>query len=205
MDVWSRLFDLINSIGREVLIGVIVAGVLGILAYFWRTLPRPDRKHKVLVYVSAGSTCRDPMAKAITEQLLIARRLKHPVDVYAVGLAPTETEPTYAARETIKDMYHRDLLRDHKPAPLTAELVKKADLILVMDKRLYEATEFTLPRAKTHILKEFFGLHGDVVDPYWAVGERDPQTLVRYRACADELKKLLSENMDTLLKALGAV
>jgi hypothetical protein len=73
-----------------------------------------------------------------------------------------------------------------------------------MDKRLYETTEFTLPREKTHILKEFFGLHGDVADPYRGAGERDAQTLARYKACADELRKILSENIDNLLRALGA-
>lgn len=204
MDIWHELLNLMSSFWLEVLAGVIAAGVVAFLAYLYQILPPWRARRKVLVYVSSGSTCRDPMAKAITEQLLVGRRLKHPIDIYAVGLAPTETGPTFAAQHTINEMFGRDLLKNHKPSPLTPDLVKKADLILVMDKRLYETTEFTLPREKTHILKEFFGLHGDVADPYRGAGERDAQTLARYKACADELRKILSENIDNLLRALGA-
>ena len=161
--------------------------------------------HKVLVYVSSGSTCRDPMAKAITEQLLVGRKLKHPVDIYAVGLVPTKTEASYGARQAIKEMYNADLLRDHKPRPFTDELVDKADLILLMDKKLFNATKDRLPQNKTHILKEFFGLSGNVANPWRPWGGRDPKTLERYRSCAGELKQILSTHMDTLLNALGAV
>ena len=161
--------------------------------------------HKVLVYVSSGSTCRDPMAKAITEQLLVGRKLKHPVDVYAVGLVPSATQASYGARQAIKEMYNADLLRDHKPVAFTDELVDKAVLILVMDKKLFNATKDRLPRNKTHILKEFFGLSGDVANPWRPWGGRDPKTLERYRRCAGELKQILSTHMDTLLNALGAV
>jgi protein-tyrosine-phosphatase len=161
--------------------------------------------HKVLVYVSSGSTCRDPMAKAITEQLIVGRELKYPVDIYAVGLVPRAKQASYGARQAIKEMYNADLLKDHKPVTFTEELIDKADLILMMDKKLFNATKDRLPQNKTHILKEFFGLSGDVENPYRRRGERDPETLGRYRRCAAELKQILSTHMDTLLNALGAV
>jgi protein-tyrosine-phosphatase len=205
MNAISDLFHLIVSLWREVLAGIITAGVVAVLVYLYANVPAIfRRKHRVLVYVSAGSTCRDPMAKAITEQLLAGRKLKHPVDVYAVGLVPSGKEASFGAREVIKEMYKADLLKDHKPVAFTDELVNKADLILVMDKGLFDTTQNTLPRSKTHILKEFFGLKGDIVDPYQYEGERDPNTLQRYRNCANELRQILSTNLDTLLNALDA-
>lgn len=173
----AELVKLLRSLWREILGGVIAIGLAAALGVgevqqwsspillvggallvvvvvaLCKLLWRP---HKVLVYVSSGSTCRDPMAKAITEQLLVGKKLKHRVDIYAVGLVPSGTEASFGARTTIKKMYREDLLKDHKPATFTPELVDKADLILVMDKRVLNATTATLPASKTHLLKEFF-------------------------------------------------
>jgi protein-tyrosine-phosphatase len=145
------------------------------------------------------------MAKAITEQLLVGRKLKHPVDIYAVGLVPKAKQASYGAQQAIKEMYNADLLKDHKPVTFTEELVDKADLILMMDKKLFNATKDRLPQNKTYILKEFFGESGDVANPWRPWGGRDPKTLERYRTCAAELKQILSTHLDTLLNALGAV
>jgi len=219
----SGLVRLLHSLWREVIGGIIAIGIVAALAHFsesgellglgvgllvvlgiviWWLIRRP---HKVLVYVSSGSTCRDPMAKAITDQLLNGRKPKRAVDVYAVGLVPSGKEASFAARETIKQKYGADLLKDHRPAGLTDELVNKADLILVMDEHVIHATKNTLPENKTHLLKEFFGETGDVEDPYRAAGERDPQTMARYEACFNELQRIISTHFETLLKALGAL
>lgn len=190
----------------EVAAGLIVAALLAMLAYL-RGKAKRVRMHtrRVLLYVSQGGTCRDPMAKAITEQLFASRRLKHPIDIYAVGVMPVDTTASYGARKVIEEMYSVDLLRNHKPATAPKELIERADLILVMDKKLFDATDVTLPRSKTHILKEFFGLKGDIADPYRATGERDPETMKRYRDCANELREILSNHLDDLLRALDAV
>jgi protein-tyrosine-phosphatase len=206
MALWLGFVDWLYSLWPEVAAGVIAAGVVATLGFLYaKTGGWLRRNHRVLVFVSSGGTCRDPMAKVITEELLAGRKLKYPVDVYAAGLNPLETQASAAAQQTIKDMYHRDLLKDHKPVRLTPDLVERADLILVMDKSLYDVTKTTLPPTKTHILKEFFGVSGNIDDPYRYIGQTDPKTLARYRACADELRQILSQHMDTLLKALRAV
>jgi protein-tyrosine-phosphatase len=121
-------------------------------------------------------------------------------------LVPSGTEASFGARETIKKMYREDLLKDHRPSTFTPELVDKADLILVMDKHVLNATTATLPANKTHLLKEFFlQQDDDIVDPYQEKGERDQATLRRYEACADELRRIISTHLDGLLKALDAV
>lgn len=159
------------------------------------------RRRKTLVFLSAGGTCRDPMAKAIASKLLQTRKLKHPIDIRAVGLGPVDgSKASYAARYVIKEMYDDDLLGDHKPEVLTRQLARQADLILVMDRSLLTALGKTIPREKAFLLKEFFGEQGDVIDPY--PDGMDPQTLSRYRRCAEELRQLLTEHIDKLVRAL---
>jgi len=141
------------------------------------------------------------MAKAITEKLLKDKKLNHPVEVVAAGLAPTrKTEASYAARFVIKEMFDEDLLRDHKPTQLTPEIIHSADLILLMDRSLLVSGSKSLPPEKTFILKEFFGGAGDIKDPY--PDGRDDRTIGRYRKCAQELRQVLSQNLDALVSKL---
>jgi protein-tyrosine-phosphatase len=97
-------------------------------------------------------------------------------------------------------MYGEDLLKGHRPELLTPGLMEQADLILAMDKSLLLTPGKILPHTKAFVLKEFFGLQGDVVDP-WPDG-KDPATLQRYRACAQELRRLLTENIDRIVEVL---
>lgn len=78
--------------------------------------------------MSSGGTCRDPMAKAITDKLLETRNLKHPVNVRALAVGPLGgSAASYAARYVIKEIYGEDLLANHKPEQLTAEHASEAD------------------------------------------------------------------------------
>jgi protein-tyrosine-phosphatase len=162
------------------------------------------RKTKTLVFLSSGGTCRDPMAKAILTKLLAKRKLKHPLRIEAVGLGPlSKPEVSYAARYAIREMYNEDLLSTHKPKLLTPELVRQADLILVMNRELLLTPGKTLPKDKTYVFKEFFGMDGDVEDP-WPDG-RDAASLARYQERAKELKNILEQNIDRLMKTLDVL
>jgi protein-tyrosine-phosphatase len=172
-------------------IAVVLLGWVGFIVY-------RRRDTKILVLLSSGGTCRDPMAKVILEKLLERRKLKHRLVVRAVGLGPLGgVEASSAARYVIRDMYGEDLLANHKPECLTAELAERADLILAMDRSLLQKT---LPKEKTCLLREFFGLEGDVSDP-WPNG-MDRDAVARYRDCAEELREILGSNLDDLMRVL---
>ncbi len=158
-------------------------------------------RRKTVVFLSAGGTCRDPMAKAIFEELLSAIKPRLPVDIRAAGLGPlSDKQASYGARYTIREMFGRDLLADHIPELLTPDLAAKADLILTMDRSLLLSTGKTLPQNKTFLLKEFLGSQGDIVDP-WPDG-KDAVTLERYHNCAEEIQGLLTQNTERITKAL---
>ena len=58
----------------------------------------------------------------------------------------------------------------------------------------------TAYKGKVYLFKEFFGLDGDVIDP-WPDG-KDDATLARYRNCAKEMQNLIESNFEKLLLAL---
>ncbi len=123
-----------------------------------------DDAPKTLVFLSRGGTCRDPMAKAILDQLLDTMTPRPEVTVLAAGIGPIrDTHASFAARHAIKTLYGADLLKDHVPTLLTRELTEQADIILAMDRTLLGRT---LPKEKTYLLTEFLGAQGDIADPY---------------------------------------
>src|SRR4029077_7543334 len=191
-------------------LGVYVIGGLiavGLALLFWRhSRPTP----KTLVFLSSGGTCRDPMAKAITTKLFEAHKQKFPVTIRAAGLGPLDkNEASFAARSVIREMYGEDLLADHKPELLSTKLATQADLILAMDESLLKAQKALSVwrdayNGKLYVLKPFFGLEGDVVDP-WSPERpdgRDQETLDRSKRCADELRGILTQHFDRLVRAL---
>lgn len=161
-----------------------------------------DHESKLLVYLSSGGTCRDPMAKAITLKLLEERSpdALAKIRVEGMALGPTcKAHVSFAAQLAIEDLFGENLLRDYVPETVTSEALDEADLVLVMDHGLLNRK--ILPPGKSYVFKEFFGVGGDVVDP-WPDG-RDPKTLSRYRDCASELKAILEAHFEHLLSALG--
>jgi protein-tyrosine-phosphatase len=180
-----------------------ILAVLGLLFIAWKYL-RPSR---TVVFVSSGGTCRDPMAKVIASKLLGANGSDARITIVAAALNGTSaTTASHGARTAIKDLYAEDLLANHKPRPLTERLASEADLILVMDHSLLKESKNALrgwPTAysgKVYLFKEFFGLQGDIADP-WPDG-KDQQTIARYRTCAEELQQIMTANFDKLLAAL---
>lgn len=179
----------------------ISASLVALLFLGWY-LFRP--RYKTLVFLSLGGTCRDPMAKIILEQLLKERAGTPKLQIVAAGLSQVgNTEASLGARYAIQEMFGQGLLDNHVPVHLSSELVAQADLILAMDTKLIASMAKTFPGARVVLLKEFFGLQGNIDDP-WRANQNDPTTLENYRACATELRKILEDNIDHLLKVLSA-
>lgn len=101
---------------------------------------RPDER--LLIFMSSGGTCRDPMAKAITDVLLSQRDLRFRIQVQAAGMRnPSKAEVSLAAREAIRRLYGRDLLAGHVPRRITERMEQEADLIFVMSDRLRDPSQ----------------------------------------------------------------
>lgn len=163
---------------------------------------RKRANERLVVFASSGGTCRDPMAKAITEVLLRGHKTGGGIRLEAGAVwDPSKDDVSRAARRAIKDMLGEDLLAKHQPSRLPAGLIDDADLILVMDDVLLsEAMRKGFPHEKTYLLKRFFGSDGDVADP-WPDGD-DEETNSRYARCAEELRAVIEPNLRDLIEFL---
>lgn len=197
------------------IIAAIVAGIIldwlhhwkkkkpSVIAGFIGRLFSKDSNEKILIYLSSGGTCRDPMAKAITLKELEKKELDFRLRVEGMGLGPlSSNNVSFAAIHAIKELYNEDLLQDYKPEQVSKELLDEADLILVMDHSLmkHKLLQDILPRGKTYVFKEFFGLRGDITDPY--PDGKDQETLSEYFKCASEIRSIIKTGLDRLLGAL---
>ena len=83
-----------------------------------------------LLFVCTGNTCRSPMAAALARALVEKRGWSH-VAIASAGVAASRGEP--ASAHAVTALRSRDIdLTTHESQPLTADLVRRADLILVM-------------------------------------------------------------------------
>lgn len=175
------------------------------------TVPPPIRKwlqdlgftkrsdERLVVFVSHGGTCRDPMAKAITEVLLRGHSPGFKIRLEGGALGPpSRDEVSDAARRAVKNMFGEDLLSAYRPSMLSRGLIEDADLILVMSESMLQPK--VLPPEKTYLLKRFFGSSGDVADP-WPDGD-DEKANKRYTQCAEELRGVIEPNVESLIEFL---
>lgn len=188
--------DLVGHLSRTFDAGKIEETVGAEVRHWLRDLSIAKKSgERLLVYVSSGGTCRDPMAKVITLQLLQQQPPGYGLRVEAVALHElSAATASQAARRAIRDLYGEDLLADHRTAKLTRTLTEEADLILVMEHSMLK----TLPPEKTRVLKPFFGLAGDITDPW----PDDETAASRYAACAAELSEVLGANIHKLIDTL---
>jgi len=187
--------DLVGHICREFEVGRIRETLSVEVTNWLRSLgvaKKPDQK--LVVYVSHGGTCRDPMAKAITLKVLESNPPGYSLRVEAAALfRPSAATASSEARQAIREMYGEDLLANHVANQLTRAKIEEADLILVMDDSMLQKD--TLPARKTYLLKGFFGQEGNVDDPYG-------RGIGRYRECAAELRGIIEPNVGQLIERL---
>ena len=154
---------------------------------------------RILVFISYGGTCRDPMAKVVVEQLMKERPPPYRLRVEAMALGPiSKAQASINARRVVEKSYGCDLLAEHQPVQITERIIADADLILVMDHTLLTKN---LPLKKTYVLKHFFGIVGDVVDPWPDYGNEE--SLQRYANCLAELQAVLEAHYDNLINWLA--
>lgn len=185
---------------------MIVTAVTGLVAFAARRLFWLTEKHfsvPVLVFVSTGGTCRDPMAKVIMEQLAEKRGAK--IRVYAAGVAQGHSKTAAkAAKIVVREQLGADLLGRHRTRQLSGRLATKADLILAMED--YHASEvkklFPYTTGKTHTLAAFLGTK-DITNPYLQHDEVDCEALDRYRSTYHQIEKALTAHADRIFVSRG--
>ena len=139
---------------------------------------------KKILIVCTGNTCRSPMAEGILEKMAEERGLL--LEVFSAGTAAKEGDE--AAEQAVEVLKEKEIdLSGHQAKPLNEEMIKEADLILVMTERHREAVRLLIPQAEEKIRLL------NMEDPFG-------QTVKVYRRCAEKLEKDLAGILSELEK-----
>jgi len=203
--IWISIGSFLNSITLINKLLIILGGIL-VTAFFVLVLIK-RKKDKLLIYVSYGGTCRDPMAMIITQKLMEEKKIEKKWTIFGRALHCSDSKAHYAAKHAINTIYGTDLLSSYKPQTITKEECEKADLILVMSRfELYSLLKsHPYVEKKTYKFKDFFGFEGDIDDP-WQDSRgyiNDNKTLQIYLNCANEMKQIIHERFEYLTNALS--
>ena len=161
---------------------------------------------KTILFVCTGNTCRSAMAEGIFKKMLIeSAEVDNRFNIISAGISALRgISPT---PEAIKVMAEQDIdISRHKATRVQEDLVKKADLILVMSNthKDHIITKFTFAQDKIHLIKEFAQIgefisiqknseNYEIVDPLG-------RTIEFYRIVAKELKENLEKILDKILE-----
>jgi protein-tyrosine-phosphatase len=120
--------------------------------------------------------------------------------VWTVASAGTSafggSPPTHFARQAMKE---RGLdLSEHRSRPVSAEMIKESDLILVMEDRhkSYLQSRFPFGEEKVFLMTEMVGEKHDIDDP--VLGDLD-----RYHETAQEMEQILEQGFRRIVKLAG--
>ena len=161
---------------------------------------------KNILFVCTGNTCRSAMAEGIFKKILKERKEDNSsFNILSAGISALPgISPT---PEAIKVMSEQGIdISQHHAQELREEIIKKADLILVManEHKEYVHKEFPFAQNKTFLLKKFTlnnktgsnqknERNYEIIDP---IGRK----IEFYRIIARELKKNLEKILDNILE-----
>ena len=151
--------------------------------------------YKKILFVCTGNTCRSVMAQGLLKNMLKKEGIEN-VKVSSAGTAALSSYGIYGILEKV--LKEEDIeISNHKPIQVTAEIVKDADLVLVMEKRHKEAILEMAPEVENRVflLKEFAGEKEnlDIPDP---IGQPEEA----YRSRLQEIKEYLLKILEKIKK-----
>lgn len=113
-------------------------------------------KRQIIVFICTGNSCRSVMAKALMEKKVKEMGRQAEIQVLSRGLLPlTGLDATPETKELL--MREGIDVSGHMSQRISREIIKKADLILVMEKIHEQKILQMIPEAKdrVYLLKEF--------------------------------------------------
>jgi protein-tyrosine phosphatase len=138
-----------------------------------------------IVFVCTGNTCRSPMAEGLLRDALAARGIDH-VTVASAGTGAWEGAPASEGAYLV-GLEHGLDLSEHRARLLSREMVREADLVLVMSGHHLARVAELGGEQKVHLLGSYAGRDAErceVTDPFGA-------DLASYRTTFSELQELI--------------
>jgi len=161
---------------------------------------------KTILFICTGNTCRSAMAEGIFKKILKERtKDDSKFNILSAGISALPgMNPT---PEAIKVMTEKGIdISRHIATQVKEDLVKKADLILVMSKthKDYIKTKFTFAQNKIYLLKEFAQISEfksiQKTDENYEVVDPLGRPIEFYRTIARDLEENLENILDKILE-----
>lgn len=137
-----------------------------------------------ILVVCAGNICRSPMAEFLLKH-------HHPqLNIYSAGIIGLIGQP--ADTKAIECMQRLNIdMHTHIAQKLNADLVKRADLILVMSHRQQQHIEMTWPFAKGKTFRLGHWRSQNIADPYQHSQSFFDEVCLQIQQCVTDWKKHL--------------
>ena len=138
-----------------------------------------------VLFVCSANQLRSPLAEVLFKDLLQRRKQAAAWQVGSAGVWALEGSP--AARAAVRMAAARGLdLSAHTARPVTEDLLRTADLVLVMEQEHQDALREAFPALseRVHLLTSMAGETGDVEDPIGL-------PLERVQRLVEDLERLL--------------
>ena len=150
-----------------------------------------------ILFVCTGNTCRSPLAEGFLKKILREHSLGE-MEIGSAGLAalPGSSASSHAVKVALEGSVSLD---EHKARLVKAELITKADLIIVMEPGHRQQLLDRYPHVSDKIyLLRHFARYGSrergIPDPYGL-------NLEGYRFCFDDIKECVESLLEWLLEA----
>jgi protein-tyrosine-phosphatase len=150
-----------------------------------------------ILFVCTGNTCRSPLAEGFLKKLLKEHSFGG-VEIGSAGLAalPGSSASLHAVKVALENSVSLD---EHKARLVNAELITKADLIIIMEPghRQQLLDRYSHASDKIYLLRHFARYGSQergIPDPYGT-------NLDAYRFCFEDIKECVESLLEWLLEA----